>query len=664
MRHIYAKRLFLLASTLLISNVLFSNTFENKINNNSPIKVNSVTTNLVNEHFETVKVVTGPLISNQPQSTINCVGTTATFTVVASGTGTLTYSWKKNGTALTDGGTISGATTSTITIANVISTDADSYTCDITDSTGTTSSTPATLTVNSNITTSFTQVSAICSGATLTALPATSNNGITGAWTPALNNTATTTYTFTPTTGQCATNATMTITVNTNATPTFTTVPAICSGATLTALPTTSNNGITGAWTPALNNTATTTYTFTPTTGQCATTATMTITVNTNITPTFTTVPAICSGATLTALPTTSNNGITGAWTPALNNTATTTYTFTPTAGQCATTATMTITVKALPTLIKDVNSPTAICIGQSARLEITGADSYLWNTESTSSSITVSPTSSITYTVEGTNSNGCTKTETFRVQVNALPILTITGNSTICNGTSTTLTATGATSYNWGGSLTTSSIVVNPTSNSNYTVTGTDNNGCINSASQQVTVKAIPNASVNATTPICAGNIAIFTITGTPNATVSYNIGAGSNTSITLNNSGLATVNIPGATLSQTLNLVSVSLLGCQSTTFSTPSATVVVNPIPATPGTSVINYCQNQTASPLTATGSNLKWYALSSGGAAETTAPTPNTAIVGTSTPYYVSQTSVNGCESLRTPITVIVNALPNV
>ena len=45
------------------------------------------------------------------------------------------------------------------------------------------------------------------------------------------------------------------------------------------------------------------------------------------------------------ALPTTSTKGITGTWAPAINNTATTTYTFTPTAGQCATTATLTITV-------------------------------------------------------------------------------------------------------------------------------------------------------------------------------------------------------------------------------------------------------------------------------------------------------------------------------
>jgi gliding motility-associated-like protein len=71
-----------------------------------------------------------------------------------------------------------------------------------------------TITVNPNITPTFNQVDAICSGATLAALPTTSINGITGTWSPALNYTATTTYTFTPTAGLCATTATMVITVN------------------------------------------------------------------------------------------------------------------------------------------------------------------------------------------------------------------------------------------------------------------------------------------------------------------------------------------------------------------------------------------------------------------------------------------------------------------
>jgi gliding motility-associated-like protein len=205
-----------------------------------------------------------------------------------------------------------------------------------------------TITVNPKITPTFTPVAAVCSGATISALPTTAN-GISGNWSPAINNTATTPYTFTPDAGQCANNATMTITVNPKITPTFTPVAAVCSGATISALPTTAN-GISGNWSPALNNLATTPYTFTPDAGQCANNATMTITVNPKITPTFTPVAAVCSGATISALPTTAN-GISGNWSPALNNLATTPYTFIPDAGQCANNATMTITVNPSNTL-------------------------------------------------------------------------------------------------------------------------------------------------------------------------------------------------------------------------------------------------------------------------------------------------------------------------
>ena len=127
-----------------------------------------------------------------------------------------------------------------------------------------------TVTVNPNITPTFSSIANICSGATLSALPTTSNNGITGTWSPALNNLATTTYTFTPNSGQCASSQTMTITVDPLITPTFNQIARICTGTILSALPTNSTNGISGTWTPELNNNITTTYTFTPDSNQCA----------------------------------------------------------------------------------------------------------------------------------------------------------------------------------------------------------------------------------------------------------------------------------------------------------------------------------------------------------------------------------------------------------
>lgn len=76
--------------------------------------------------------------------------------------------------------------------------------------------------------------------------------------------------------------------------------------------------------------------------------------------------------------------------------------------------------------------------------------------------------------------------------------------------------------------------------------------------------------------------------------------------------------------------------------------------------PGVSDIDYCQNSAATPLTATGTSLKWYATSSSNTALATAPTPATTTVG-KVKYYVTQT-LNGCESERASIEVTVKAIP--
>jgi hypothetical protein len=83
----------------------------------------------------------GPTITTHPQSVTVPVGGTATFNVVATGTGDLTYQWRRNGTA------IDGATAATYTIQNVTQEQAGSYTVAVTDSEGTRISNAAVLTV-------------------------------------------------------------------------------------------------------------------------------------------------------------------------------------------------------------------------------------------------------------------------------------------------------------------------------------------------------------------------------------------------------------------------------------------------------------------------------------------------------------------------------------
>ena len=103
----------------------------------------------------------------------------------------------------------------------------------------------------------------------------------------------------------------------------------------------------------------------------------------------------------------------------------------------------------------------------------------------------------------------------------------------------------------------------------------------------------------------------------------------------------------------------VSQTINGCESN-----RATIVVNTLaaPSPAAISVVNYCLGATASSLSATGTNLKWYTSPSRGIAITTAPLPTTTTPG-STFYYVSQT-MNGCESDRAVLAVnVLPALPS-
>ncbi len=88
-----------------------------------------------------------PTITAQPQSRTNAVGSTATFSVTASGPGTLTYQWQKNGANLTNGGNLSGVTSTNLMLTNVAMTDAGAYNVVITGVGSVTSAPPAVLTV-------------------------------------------------------------------------------------------------------------------------------------------------------------------------------------------------------------------------------------------------------------------------------------------------------------------------------------------------------------------------------------------------------------------------------------------------------------------------------------------------------------------------------------
>lgn len=118
---------------------------------------------------------------------------------------------------------------------------------------------------------------------------------------------------------------------------------------------------------------------------------------------------------------------------------------------------------------------------------------SYNWQPGNFSgSSVTVAPSSTTTYTVTGTYINGCTGSDDVTITVNPEPVVTISGDNSVCQGACATLTASGADTYVWSTGETTASITVCPNATTSYTVTGTSAAGCSgpqSTASTTVTV-------------------------------------------------------------------------------------------------------------------------------------------------------------------------------
>ncbi len=219
----------------------------------------------------------------------------------------------------------------------------------------------------------------------------------------------------------------------------------------------------------------------------------------------FTASSNLCSGAPInftdasTGGPNTWNWTLTGAApaTSTLNNPSATynaagIYTVTLVATNGTITScgvTQTIMVNASPTISILNSSP--ICIGNSANISASGANSYLWNTSATTSSIVVTPTATSMYTVTGTTA-GCSTSSIVTVNVNPLPaIFANSSSSLICDGETATLTASGGSStYTWSTNAPVQSIIVSPTVTTTYTVTGTDAFGCVNSTTYNLLVQ------------------------------------------------------------------------------------------------------------------------------------------------------------------------------
>jgi hypothetical protein len=139
-------------------------------------------------------------------------------------------------------------------------------------------------------------------------------------------------------------------------------------------------------------------------------------------------------------------------------------------------------------------------------------------------STTTVTPVLSgpLTYTVSVIDGAGCASTASVNLTVNALPAVTATTSpsSSVCIGSSATLQGSGAATYSWNpGSLTGATVSVSPTTNTIYTVTGTQANGCSNTMLLPLYVLPNPSLGTASVAPptICIGNTVSLNYTAPP---------------------------------------------------------------------------------------------------------------------------------------------------
>lgn len=176
------------------------------------------------------------------------------------------------------------------------------------------------------------------------------------------------------------------------------------------------------------------------------------------------------------------------------------------------------VSVFPIPTI--NVSGNQSICIGTSTGLTASGGVTYNWSPSTGLSSSTVSnpiatPTSTTTYTVTATDANGCVGNNMINITVNPLPNINAGADQVICSGDGFTPNATGGVSYTWDNGANQGTTIY-PSTTTNYTVIGTDMNGCQGTDNLVVNVSPAIFLSDVVTSVSCNGG-ADGTITITP---------------------------------------------------------------------------------------------------------------------------------------------------
>lgn len=279
------------------------------------------------------------------------------------------------------------------------------------------------------------------------------------------------------------------------------------------------------------------------------------------------------------------------------------------------------------------------ICQGQSTTLTATATGgtpnyTYSWsNALPNGATQIVSPSSTTVYTVNVTDNVGNVTTQQYTVTVTPAPVANAGQDTTICAGSSVTLTATGGTNYSWSTGSNTASTIVSPGTTGNYVVT-VFNGSCSDKDTVKVIVTASPIANAGSDVTICIGQSTLLTATG--GGTYLWNTGA-------------STASIIVSPMSTGNYVVTVSNGACSSK--DTVKVTVVSIPV-ANAGPDV-TICTGYSAT-LTATGGGA--YQWNTGAASSNITVSPIT-----TTDYIVNVS--NGTCSNKDTVQVSVVSPPN-
>ena len=292
--------------------------------------------------------------------------------------------------------------------------------------------------------------------------------------------------------------------------------------------------------------------------------------------------------------------------------------------------AAIVVTVNALPTVTATASS-SAICLGQNVTLTGSGASTYTW-TSGVTNGTPFTPASTNSYSLTGRSAAGCASSNTavITVTVDPLPAVSVTGNNSVCAGSSLTLTANGANTYTWSNASNASSVAVSPAANTTYTLAGTNTvTGCSNTDTHAVTITPLPNVSANSGT-VCSGSP--YTLVGGGASSYTYSGGS----------------NIVTPTVTTSYTITGQNLSGCTNTAV----ATVTVRPRPLITASSG-SICSGGVYGILTSGASS---YTIT-GGSFNVSPPT--------TTSYSVTGTSSLGCVSATPAVaTVTVHARPTI